>query len=75
LLASFEFYESGELKKKTSPAGTIEYFYSQGKLSQVKDRCGNITEFTYDIFGNLKTVKDATGNTTYYYQGDEFQKQ
>jgi len=39
-------------------------------LWQVNDSLGNITEYSYDLAGNLKSIKDAKDNiTSYEYDG------
>jgi RHS repeat-associated protein/uncharacterized delta-60 repeat protein len=77
---SYNYYTSGLLKEMTSPRGnaipgstnlTTTYVYDQyGQLdtqTQTPLVGGSITtDYDYDWLGNLRKLKDATGNITYH---------
>lgn len=71
----YEYYPDGQLKKATAIAATgnytTSYYYdSLNRLTQIADAKvnsnSNNTYFTYDSFGNLKSVKDTANLTTSY---------
>lgn len=75
----FDYYPGGQLKASTIIGSTgnytTSYYYDAlNRLAQVSDAKintgSNNTFFSYDDFGNLKTVKDTAGLiTTYGYDG------
>ncbi|EOR07620.1 RHS repeat-associated core domain-containing protein [Acinetobacter genomosp. 15BJ] len=70
---SYNYILNGAIESLTYPDGkTIFYEYDKdtGLLSRFTDAIGNITQYTYDIYGRLKQQKIAGSNysvvTNYY---------
>ncbi len=65
----FEYDSVGNLTKKILPDGGIyTYEYNDaGFLTKETDPLGNVTQKTYNAKGDVLTVTDAAGTTTYTY--------
>ncbi len=56
---------NNHLTSYTDPAGKITYYaYTGNVLNQITDPVGNLTKFTYDTVGRVKTVVRVTNNGT-----------
>ncbi|MGB7605591.1 MAG: RHS repeat-associated core domain-containing protein [Lutisporaceae bacterium] len=56
-ITQYEYYTKLE-------AQTLFNCYADGLIKNIIDPEGNITEYTYDTYGNIKTVKDPEGKIT-----------
>lgn len=64
---SYHYNGSGLLSAIVSPASdSLTFAYTNGKLSTITDAGGRVSRFTIDATtGNLTTIKDPTGATTF----------
>jgi RHS repeat-associated protein len=78
IITTYEYDINGNLTSKTDASG-VKTLYSYNYLNQQIEVCQNckngshstadqdvITNYTYDLLGNVLTVTDALGNTTTY---------
>lgn len=57
-------FVSGLLSRVTLPDSRyVEYSYTAGRLSSVRDTRGGITQYTYDAAGRVKTIVDQNLHT------------
>lgn len=66
-----EYDASGRVTKSTAPGGliTAHVFNLAGQLTQTRLHDGQVLAYSYDELGRRKTMGDATGTTSYEYDG------
>ncbi|HAA69909.1 MAG TPA: hypothetical protein DCE55_12280 [Planctomycetaceae bacterium] len=61
----WEYNSPGQLIERTDPTGrTTRFSYAHGRLAEIVDPAGNITELMYDEAGNLSSIRTADGART-----------
>ncbi len=66
---TYVYDDNGNLIEQRGPGGRLKgrYSYENGRLSEVKDREGNVTSsLTYSHGGMMRSMTDEAGETSYY---------
>jgi len=66
--------ESATRTYSDSTVGERNEYYPTGKLKKITDECGNITSYTYDMYGNILNETKAN-SSIYLYQYDIMNRQ